>query len=78
MIKEMDIRCVLSGECFSPDKIEKLMGLTLKNKIEVGEIISKGRYREEPSAYGSGELYPPDECKNSEDYGLIWIVETLQ
>ncbi|MFB5284684.1 hypothetical protein [Peribacillus sp. Hz7] len=78
MIKEMDIRCHLYGESFSPMKIEKSTGITLENKIEVGDIVSKGRCKGELSSYGNGELCPQDEYKNSEDYGLLWIVETLQ
>jgi len=59
-------------------KIEKSIRITLENKIEVGAILSKGRYKGEPSSYGNGELCLQDECKNLEDYGLLWIAETLQ
>ncbi|MDP5277224.1 hypothetical protein [Chengkuizengella axinellae] len=43
MIKEMDIRCHLYGERFSPTKVEQLTGISLENKIEVGDILSNGR-----------------------------------
>lgn len=77
MIKEMDIRCHFYGEKFSPNTVEQLTGVSLINKIEIGEISDKGRNKGKPSAYGKAELCPPAECKDKEDYGLLWIAEIL-
>lgn len=46
MIMEMDIRCHFYGEKFSPKKVEQLTGFTLENKIEVGDILHKGKTKE--------------------------------
>lgn len=77
MIKEMDIRCHFYGEKFSPKVVEQLTGFTLENKIEVGEISHKGRNKGKPSDYGNGELCPPKDYKDKEDFGLLWIAEAL-
>jgi hypothetical protein len=73
MIKEMDIRCHLYGEKFSPKLVEQLTGVTLENKIEVGEISNKGRNKGRPSDYGNGELCPQKDLKTEGDFGLNWI-----
>ncbi|MEH7014699.1 hypothetical protein V7087_28470 [Neobacillus niacini] len=77
MIKEMDIRCHFYGEKFSPKVVEKLIGITLKNKIEVGDISNRGRNKGKPADYGNGELCPPKDFKDNEDFGLYWIALTL-
>jgi hypothetical protein len=77
MIKEMDIRCHLSGDEFSPKKVEELIGITLENKIEVGETATRGRYRGTPIPYGNGELIPPSNSKDTKDFGLEWIALTM-
>lgn len=73
----MDIRCHLYGVEFSPKRAEELTGITLENKIEVGEIVSKGRYRGTPIPYGNGELIPPINFKVANDFGLEWIALTI-
>ncbi len=77
MIKEMDIRCHLYGDEFSPNRVEELTGITLENKIEVGEIATKGRYRGKPTPYGNGELIPLSKYKETNDFGLEWIALTI-
>jgi hypothetical protein len=77
MIKNMDICCHLNGEKFSPILVEQQTGIMLANKIKVGDLLTKGVNKGKPSSYGSGELRPPYEYTNTEDYGLLWIAETL-
>jgi len=77
MIREIDVRCHLYGENFSPKLLEQLTGITLENKLEVGDMLTKGINRGKPSTYGDAILCPPDENKKSEDYGLLWVAETL-
>jgi hypothetical protein len=73
MIVEMDVRCHLYGDEFSAKKVEELTGLTLENKIEVGEIATRGIYKGTPIPYGNGELTPPSNFKDINDFGLEWI-----
>ncbi|WP_167555399.1 DUF4279 domain-containing protein [Gottfriedia acidiceleris] len=77
MITEMDITCHLYGDNFSPNKVEQLTGLTLMNKIEVGDIRTKGVYKDKASPYGDCVLYPPEKHKQTDDYGLLWLAENL-
>lgn len=73
----MDIRCLLTGRHFSPKILEQLTGLTLENKVEVGELRKGGRKRGKPSEDGSGELCPPKDLSGKKDFGLLWIAEVL-
>ncbi|MEY9977914.1 hypothetical protein ABH968_002860 [Lysinibacillus sp. RC79] len=77
MIKDMDIRCHFYGEEFSPKVVEQLIGIKLENKIEVGDISKIGRNKGKPSDYGNGELCPPKDFKDTEDFGLHWLAVTL-
>ncbi|AGK54609.1 hypothetical protein B1NLA3E_14315 [Bacillus sp. 1NLA3E] len=77
MIMEMDIRCHFYGEKFSPKKVEQLTGFTLENKIEVGDILHKGKNKGKPSDFGNGELCPPNDIRDKEDFGLLWVAEAL-
>ena len=77
MIKKMDIRCQFYGKKFSPKVVEKQSGITLENKIEVGDITNRGKNIGKPSDYGNGELCPPKDFKDNEDFGLYWIALTL-
>lgn len=77
MIIKMDIRCHFYGEQFSPKVFEQLTGLSLMNKIEVGEYLKVGINKGNPSDYGSGQLCPPIEFEGNEDFGFGWIALTL-
>ncbi|MET3195218.1 hypothetical protein [Bacillus sp. OAE603] len=77
MITEMNIACHIYGDNFSPNKVEQLTGLTLSKKIEIGDITAIGVYKGKPSHYGDCVLYPPENHKQSEDYGLLWLAENL-
>jgi hypothetical protein len=77
MIVDMDVRCHLYGDEFSPKKVEELTGITLENKIEVGEIATRGRYKGTPTPYGNGEIIPPSNYKDTNDFGLEWIALTM-
>lgn len=73
MIVDMDVRCHLYGDNFSAKKVEELTGLTLNNKMKFGEIATRGKYKGTPIPYGNGELSPPSEYKEKDDFGLEWI-----
>jgi len=61
MIEELDVRCHLSGDKFSPKKVEELTGVKLIQKKEVGEIgITKGPFKGQPVKYGSSVLCPSE------------------
>ena len=77
MVNEMDIRCCFYGENFSPTVVEQLSGVTLENKIEVGDILKRGIDKGKPSNYGKGELCPPKDFKDNEDFGLNWLALAL-
>ncbi|MBM6617091.1 hypothetical protein [Bacillus suaedaesalsae] len=77
MIKEMDIRCHLFGENFSPKKLKEFAGIVLENRIEVGDELTKGRFKGKPSPEGYGVLCPPIEYRNSDDFGLHWVAQKI-
>lgn len=77
MIRDMDIRCHFYGEKFSPKVVERLSGIKLENKIEIGDISKRGRNKGKPSDYGNGKLSPPKDFKDKEDFGLYWLALTL-
>ncbi|QKE76085.1 hypothetical protein HPK19_25100 (plasmid) [Arthrobacter citreus] len=78
MIEELDVRCHLSGDKFSPKKVEELTGVKLIQKKEVGEIGTKGPFKEQPVKYGSGVLCPPEGIVYL-DYNnkIYWVAKTL-
>jgi len=74
---EFDIRCYMYGNKFSPKKIEKLTGLKLEKKIEVGDLVSKGYFKKEPSVIGCASLvHNINQDELSED-SLINFVKLL-
>jgi hypothetical protein len=77
MIKEMDIRCHIFGENFSPKKLEELTFIVLENRIELGDELTKGRFKGDPSQEGYGVLCPPEEYRNADDFGLLWIAQKI-
>ena len=56
MSYEMDIRCYMWGNSFSPKKIEKMTELKLEQKLEVGDLITKGVLKNQFSLMGSASL----------------------
>ena len=51
-----DIHCLFHGENFSPALAEKETGVSLDDKIEVGDIGKIGRYKDKRIPYGSACL----------------------
>ena len=76
MIDELLLSVSLVGDNFSPKEAETITGLSLRKKLEVGEISPIGRYRGKPIPYGSASLEVPDEIPYGER--LMWIVNVLQ
>ena len=50
---KLSVRCILIGDSFSPKSVE-FLGLSEVN--ELGDIGTKGRYRDRPTPYGSAVL----------------------
>ncbi|MGY3705018.1 hypothetical protein BW731_02125 [Vagococcus martis] len=77
MSYEIDICCHVSGNDFSPNKAEKLIELKFENKIEVGDLILIGKFKDTLSIIGSASLSPfSNQDKFSDDY-LINFIELL-
>jgi len=76
MIDELRLSVLLRGEEFSPKKAEEITGLKLRDKLEVGEISPRGRYRGEPVPYGTAQLEVPTEIPY--DDRLMWIIRSLE
>ncbi|TAL69808.1 MAG: hypothetical protein EPN82_04080 [Bacteroidetes bacterium] len=73
------VSCNLIGEKFSPGKLEKKIKYIFNDKIEVGDIGLKGRYKDKPIPYGSVEIYPPEELRYEHEIAqLDWIIEFLE
>jgi hypothetical protein len=45
--------------------------------MEVGELATKGIYKGAPTPYGNGQLIPPGNYKEKNDFGLEWIALTI-
>jgi len=76
MIDELRLSVLLRGETFSPKEAEKSTGLNLVDKLEVGEIAIRGRYRGKPVPYGTAQLEVPDDIPYGER--LLWIIGVLE
>jgi len=72
--------CQFWGDNFSPKKFEKLTGLELADKMEVGEPLRLGKFRNEPATYGMGNLLAPKpyEGEEMEQYPEDWLAEKLE
>jgi hypothetical protein len=76
MIDELRLSVLLRGESFSPKEAEEITGIKLSNKFELGEISSRGRYRDKPLPYGTAHLEVPGTV--SYDDKLMWLVSILE
>ena len=76
MIDELRLSVLLRGDAFSPKEAERATGLNLQDKLEVGEIATKGRYRGKPVPYGTAQLEAPEEIPYGES--LLWIIGALE
>ncbi|MBI5324577.1 MAG: hypothetical protein HZB41_04780 [Ignavibacteriae bacterium] len=73
------VSCNFIGENFSPGKLEKKIKYNFTEKTEIGDIGSKGRYKDKPIPYGLVEVFPPDELLDeNEIVQLEWIIEFLE
>ena len=76
MIDELRLSVLLRGEKFSPKEVEEITGLRLRDKLEVGEISPRGRYRGKPIPFGTAQLEVPTEIPY--DDRLMWIIKSLE
>jgi len=51
---EITCHCLLQGSKFSPTLTERLHGIKLEGKNEIGDIGKIGKYKNKPIPYGSG------------------------
>ncbi|MBM7572365.1 hypothetical protein [Aquibacillus albus] len=73
MIVDMDVRCHLYGDEFSPIKVEEITGLTIDNKMEVGVIGTRGKYKGTPISYDGQSLITSDgELLDTNDINFKW------
>ena len=75
MIEDISASILIHGERFSPNQAEKITGLELQDKMEVGDIASKGRYKGKAIPYGSGLLVPPKHIDMFDR--MMWLVKAL-
>lgn len=54
MANELIYSVLLTGKHFSPGEFEDETGLQLSEKLEVGEMVKRGRFKGGPSAIGMG------------------------
>lgn len=54
------INCILLGEDFSPNRIEKLIDVKFNKKSEKGEIQKKGKFFNKPIPYGFADIVLED------------------
>ncbi len=65
----------LMGKQFSPAEVEDKTGLQLSEKLEVGEVVKRGRFKEKPSAIGRGTLSAPDHIPYEDRFD--WLLGVL-
>ncbi|WP_028877003.1 hypothetical protein [Teredinibacter turnerae] len=75
MIDELRLSVLFKGERFSPKKAEEETGISLRDKLEVGDVAKSGPYKGKPMPYGKGVLEVPEEIP----YGqrIMWLVDAL-
>ena len=76
MIDEVRLSVLFKGEGFSPKKAEEETGISLRDKLEVGDIAERGLHKGKPIPYGRGVLEVPKEIP----YGqrIMWLVDLLE
>ena len=75
MIDSLKLSILFRGKNFSPKEAERVTGIELSKKLEVGDIAPFGRYRGQAVPYGTGILIVPDKVPNAER--LEWLVSLL-
>ncbi len=76
MIDEIRLSVLFRGEQFSPEEAERISGLVLTSKLEIGDIPKRGRYKGRPVPYGSAQLVAPDDVPD--DDKLMWLISALE
>lgn len=77
MSYEIDIRCNMSGNDFSPKRTEKSTGLKFEEKIEIGDLVLKGKLKNTLAVTGSATLVANSKQDNCSDYSLIEFIKLL-
>ena len=72
MIKIIAAYLKFDGENYSPQSIENKVGKIFSKKNKVGELGTRGKYRDKPLPYGSGTIYfSHEELDNITDEDLL-------
>ena len=66
----------LHGERFSPSEASRVSGLALSNSVEPGQLMTHGRYKDQPSPHGRGSIQCPKEVPN--ENRLAWLLDHIQ
>jgi len=74
---EIDICCHISGNNFSPKKAEILTGLRLEKKIEIGDLILKGKFKNTLALIGSASLVANSNQEGFSDTSLTEFIKLL-
>ena len=78
MVKLVTASFSIRGDTLSPVAVEHATSLAFlgRDKREPGEIASRGRYKGQPSPYGSAILFAPDEAEDEDK--LVWLLDAFQ
>lgn len=76
MISKIDPSILFKGASFSPALAEKITGLLLENKIEVGEMLKEGKDLGKISEFGQATLLAPQDILEEEK--LLWLLTALE
>lgn len=81
MITEIDVCCHLSGENFSPKRLEQLINFHFFEKTEIGDLTKSGPNKNTSSSEAYCSFQPPkkyNDLEEFEDGGLLWMAETIK
>lgn len=83
MLIRESITVKISGDKFSPAEAERRTGLHLTNKVEPGDIRSRGQHKGQPYPYGYANLVTADEIPHDNKLSnlldvLLTHIDTLR
>jgi len=67
-------RITLSGDNFSPKRVDNDSCSFFSNKKEKGDIATTGRYKGKPLPYGSAVIASPENI-TGENEKILWVIE---
>lgn len=73
--KLIEPECHLWGTEFSPKELHKIDNIEFRGQNELGEILTRGRYKNKAAPYGSCELLTPSYVDLSDR--IFWMAEFI-